>query len=321
MTRMFPSAMGIAHPPQVVDDGETMQCPEWARAAIWLGWWCRKQQLPDHRILAVCVVPARELVAAFVGMGCLIAGAQGFDGGLTWDQLRAFPPGTEVFWKSGNRRYSGTILSADKAYADLVSVRIVTGNRADVSAIWRISEETFDQYPFSDVKLPTRLGSLVIEDVIRFLGGLGITPGQRWGWAGGLEALILTSKAGFLQAVAELKVAVQGSVAVPLQQALCLSSDVDGNGKLLVQSRLGDVERPTPISVIDGPEGCDRIDQIRSGNVLLLLSRSEYSARIDNYLREVRQFDDPQAGLVSEEVPDRFPPGFEMAAYFVPRME
>lgn len=318
---MFPTAMGMTHPLQVVDGGETMPCPEWARTAIWLGWWCRKHQLPGHRILAICVVPARQLVAAFAGMGCLIAGAQGFDGGLTWEQVRAFPPGTEVFWKFGKRRYSGTILPADQGFAEMVSVQIVTGNKGDVGAIWRISDATFDQYPFSDVKLPTRLGSQAIDDAVRFLGGLGINPGQRWGWAGGLEALVRTSRTGFLQVVSGLMVTAQGVSSIALDRALCLSSEQEGNGKLLVLPARQDFDQPTPLTILDGPAGFDRIDQIRSGNILLLLSRSEYSARIDNTLREARQFDAPPTGFVCEDVPDRFSRGFELAAYFIPGME
>src|SRR5690242_851705 len=116
--------MLLRHPIFLHDGDEKFPLPDWSKALLWPGWWCRSFQLNETRVLAVVVLPARRYGSIFVGLGCLLAGARQFRGGFSWSNLQSLPPGTEIFWKTADRgvRYQGVILPKHEGAPGLMPV-------------------------------------------------------------------------------------------------------------------------------------------------------------------------------------------------------
>lgn len=306
----------------IQDDEEKGRLPDWAMAEIWLGWWCRKLQLSHDRLLVVAVLPARDMSAAFAGLGCLFAGAEQFCGGLTWDEFRVLPPGTDVFWKtsSSNTRYGGVILDANPSFPEMVQMRITSGKKGVVETTWGISIKTFEKHIFSEENLPTRRRTDVLESVVQFHRELGIATDGRWISTAGAEAQIVTNQARFRKSLQGLEIGAQGSTAVPVEDALCAAKPGDRVlAKLHVVSSVQKSEKPIPVTVLDGRGAFEQVNQIESGNVLILLERSEYTAEVDNFLLELRNVAATIPANVVQDIPSGFPAGMELCAFAVPK--
>ncbi len=306
-----------------IQDGEAKGLlPDWATAEIWLGWWCRNLQLSHDRLLVVSVLPAREMSAAFAGLGCLFAGSEQFCGGLTWNEFRALPPGTDVFWKtsSSNTRYCGVILDANPSFPEMVQMRITSGKKRVVETTWGISIRTFEQHIFSEENLPTQRRTDVLESVIQFHRGLGLTTDSRWISTAGTEAQIVTNHARLRKSLQGLEIGAQDSTALPMEEALCAAKPGDrGLAKLHVVSSVQKSVKPIPVTILDGRGAFEQVDQIESGNVLILLERSEYTAEVDNFLLELRNVAASLPEDVVQGIPSAFPAGMELCAFTVPK--
>lgn len=307
----------------LIQDGkEKVRLPDWAIAEIWLGWWCRKLQLAQDRLLVVAVLPARDMSAPFAGLGCLFAGVEQFRGGLTWDEFCALPPGVAVFWKtlSNNTRHGGVILDTNPSFPEMVQIRITSGKKRVVETTWGISIQTFEQHIFSEENLPTPRRTDVLESVIQFHRELGLATDNRWVSTAGAEAQIVTNQARFRKSLQGLEIGAQDSTTIRVEEALCAAKPGDsGLTKLHVVSSVQQSAKLIPVTILDGRGAFDQVDQIESGNVLILLERSEYTAEVDNFLLELRNVAASLPGDVVQGIPSAFPAGMELCAFAVPK--
>lgn len=319
----FPACMPIRHQMYLHEAGVKHVMPAWAKATLWLGWWARRWQLPDSRLLAVTVLPSRDLAAMFASLGCVIAGAQQFDKEFSWDDLVALPAGSSIFWKTpgSNIRYEGIVLDPLILEGQLlVTVRIEKGRPRERGTLRSFSQVRFAECIFSEACLPTKQGSQVMENAFSFLHSVGIPVKRSWFWSAGVEASLRTNMTRFWNAVDGLEITVSDSGPYPVADALCSAmADERRNVKVRVASAARAAEKASPVHILDGIDTFHQIRDIGSGNVVVILDRAEYSPEVHNFLLNARSFSrDPSRELL-ESVPERFPPGFELSAFVLPR--
>lgn len=314
----FPEAMALRHPILIRDLGGESALPDWARAEIWLGWWCRRLQLAERRLLVVAVVPSRELAAAFAGLGCLLAGAQLFRDGFTWSDFRNLPLGTEVFWRTASDRskYGGVVLDSP-VISDVVAVKIATSRRQrDIGVIWYFTEQKFAECLFSEESLPNARRSAAMENTMRLHHDLGLETNPLWIWTAGPEARIVTNQTKFWNDLKDMHIRTKDSDSLPFVDTLCAAKGTDKTlAKLRIASAGYAPDQNVPVTILDGDNACDRILQFESGNVLMLLDHAEYSADIRNYLLEARNVEEDPPAEALADMPARLPPGIEVAAF------
>ena len=313
----LPNTMALHHPIFIREDGLSVPLPSWAKAELWLGWWCRRFQFENNRLLVVAILPSCELAAAFAGLGCLIAGAQQFHGGLNWGEFRELSIGEEVFWKvaSSSTRYGGIVIEPTDLYSDLVSLRITTGKKNKIGSIWCISEATFKQHLFSEDNLPTLRGTVSMENAMRLHRNLGLETKPRWIWTAGSEARVVTNQSRFREALAGLDIGAQGSEAIPFEDALCAPRGNDQPAKLRILSVGHPIGGDAPVTILDGEAAFHRIQHIETGNILILLERTEYTAEIHNFLLDLHNVAKAPSPDAMMDFPSRFPPGMEFSAF------
>jgi hypothetical protein len=318
----FPACMQIRHQMYLQEAGVKHLIPAWARATLWLGWWARRWQLPDSRILAVTVLPSRELAAMFASLGCVIAGAQQFDKGFSWDDLVALPEGSSIFWKIPGikARYEGVVLQPLIIEGQLLAtVRIEQGRPRERGTVWSFSQGRFAECIFSEVCLPTRQGSQVMESAFALLHSVGVQVKRSWLWSAGIEASLRTNMTRFWNALEGLEIGAADSGMCPAEDALCsATADQRRNAKVQVASAIRAAEKASPVHILDGIDAFQQVRDIGSGNVVVILDRAEYSPEVHNFLLNARSFSRDLPLELLESVPERFPPGFELSAFVLP---
>ena len=316
----FPERMLIRHPIFLMDGEERLPLPDWSKALLWLGWWCRSFQPNRSRILAVAVLPVRSYASAFAGLGCLMAGAMLCRGGFSWDDLKSLPLGHEIFWKTAGNgvRYQGVILQPSEGAPDLVPVRITATRRSkEIGLVWSFSPAKFSECLFSEECLPTENGTAAINNALRFYRDAGLETDSRWLYSSGAEALIMTNQSSFWDAVDGLQIAVRKEGAIPLRDALCVASIHDRGVAKLRLSPANRMPGPicSPVTILDGASAWDQMTYANSGNVLLLLDRTEFTVDIRNFLLDVANYADEPTAEMKLNIPDRLPPGIELTAF------
>lgn len=312
--------MLLRRPIFIQDGDERLPLPDWSKALLWLGWWCRSFQLNEKRILAVVVLPVRTYASIFAGLGCLLAGARQFCGGFSWEDLKNLSPGSEIFWKTASHgvRYQGVILERHEGTPDLVPVRITATRRSrEVGLVWSFSPAKFAECLFSEECLPAEKGTAAMDNALRFHRDLGLETDPRWVCTAGAEGLIITNQTSFWDAVDGMQIAARADAPLPLGDVLCAASIHDrGVTKLRLSaaSRVPD-QICAPVTILDGPAAWDQMSQVDSGNILVLLERTEYTADVQNILLEAASYSDEPPADIKRDIPDRLPPGVEVTAF------
>jgi hypothetical protein len=207
-----------------------------------------------------------------------------------------------------------------KSHGPLQVVGLGTNRISTVETTWGISIKTFEKHIFSEENLPTRRRTDVLESVVQFHRELGLATDGRWISTAGAEAQIVTNQARFRKSLQGLEIGAQGSTAVPVEDALCAAKPGDRVlAKLHVVSSVQKSEKPIPVTVLDGRGAFEQVNQIESGNVLILLERSEYTAEVDNFLLELRNVAATIPANVVQDIPSGFPAGMELCAFAVPK--
>lgn len=159
-----------------------------------------------------------------------------------------------------------------------------------------------------------------MENAYAFLHSVGVQVKRSWLWSAGTEACLRTNMARFWNTLDGLKIGAADSGLCPAKDALCpATADERRNAKVHVASAIRAAEKASPVHILDGIEAFHQVRDIGSGNVVVILDRAEYSPEVHNFLLNAKSFSrDPSRELL-ETVPERFPPGFELSAFVLPR--
>jgi hypothetical protein len=258
----------------------------------------------------------------FTSVGCVIAGAQRFERGFGWDDLVNLPAGSEIFWKipGSKTRYEGVVLESPVlAGQEMVRVRVEKGGVRERGIVWSFSPQKFTECIFSEACLPSRQGSQVMENAFAFIQSVGVSVKRSWLWSAEIEVSLRTNMTRFWSAIDGLALGVSDAAPCPAGDALFPSTTDDKRGgKAQVASSTRASERSSPVHILDGLDAFHHVRDIGSGNVVVILDRTEYTPEVNNFLLSARSFSrDPSPELL-ETVPERFPPGFELSAYVLP---
>ena len=314
----LPDAMPSLDIISVVDGKDAYTLPVWAKAQVWLGWWLRDLQLEKTRILAVAQLPSRSLAAAFTGLGCLMAGLNCFDGGFQWGNFTSLSIDTKVFWRSNNKKYAGVICQSDNQDSNLVPVEVTNGPRCELGMKWWFSQKKFNECQFSTENLPTPRRAEAMEAVLPFFAEISHSDHERWIASKGAEVRLLTNMTHFHEELRNLQMQIGDMAPVSLEKILCSAKIGEGTpAKLRISSERSMTDEYFPVSILDGAAALFQLRDIEQGNIAVLLDRDEYTPEIQNLLIEAGSVAQAPSECVMQNVPEKMPPGFEVAAYLL----
>lgn len=318
------SFLNLKHSISNWEDGEELPIPEWATILIWLGYWSRRTQLQDKRLIVFAILPTRELAASFAAFGAILGGARSFVDSLSWPKFRNKPIGSVVYWKErqGTKKFEGTILKFEEMHGtELITLQItkptLAARRGDMFSIGR---GQFDNYLFTEEKPPTTSRSSTFsrsESWFKILLG-DLNP--KWIWSDGAESILVTRMTGFENAIADLSLSCDDTSPVPILDLLCISkSNESAQSKLRISHPRGKLDGRYPLAILDGAEAFHEASHLSGTlNILTILDRSEFSEGINDRMLELGSIANEVQLEEFGEIPVRFPPGFELAAYVVP---
>lgn len=307
---------------RVAVDGRAALLPDWARAAVQLGAWSRySSSVESGRLIVFCVVPCREVFTAFLGLGAVIAGGILFKKGFSWEDLVSLEPGTKIFWKMKGESASYSGVLGEHQYVNgqkLVSVSI--SKPARKKGAWFFSEAKFSECIFSEASLPSarRAGEFVAAE--NFYGCLGVPLASKWLITAGAEVQFVTQIAGFRRAFSGWSLTTESEKArLPLDQLLMLREEKEtALGKARMMHRMGSFPGGCPVTIFDGPLAFQRLPDIDSASLVVVLERGEVAEEHIDFLLNASQEHCPEAArLLPQFAPEAIPRTVELAGYFL----
>jgi len=308
----------------VVDGSLRASLPDWAASLVWLGGWCRSNRVAAKRLIVFVVLPAREFAAAFLGLGCLLAGARQYEDSLSWPKFKALKVGRRVFWsrKDGTTRYQGSLLGATACGgAEFIAVKITKARRkAEVDTRLMINRKYFDDYRFTEEEPPTRPRALSLNAAGQSLACLVENCNPKWIWTDGAEGLVVTSVAPFEASMSDLAISVDGRPPIPMSDILCSGrNNSQCHAKLRIDHPRGALAGDFPLVILDGPSAFAIHEHLSPlSNILVVLDRCEYREDIHNAALGVRSIStEGLTAVLPSSMPNLFAPSIEIAAYLI----
>jgi len=309
----------------VLDGTEEHSLPEWAASLIWLGSWCRGFQDPARRLVSVAVMPARDLAAAFAALGALLAGAELYKDELSWPRFRVLPAGTTVYLKSldGKVKYSGIILGTEELDgSEFMKISVTKpASNAKSGLVLSVSKRHFDGYLCRLEKPPSEPETESLAQTRHFLASLNPRIHDKWIWADGAEALVVTKIASFDQSLINLSLRGAWGQTAAISDLLCMArSGGSEHAKLRLTHPRGDISGAIPLAILDGKDPLEIHEHLKADcNLLVLLARHEYTDGIDDLFLQLKAASRETVEVDNASLPDRLPPGMDIRAYLVDR--
>lgn len=268
--------------------GNAFSLPDWARTAVELGAYARYASASkERRLIICCVVPCRDVFTALVGLGSVIAGGLLFRKGFSWEDLMSLEPGTEIYWKihGESHNYTGVLEPHEEVHGQtLVPVTISKPSRK--KGRWYFSESKFRECVFSEEGLPSVYASERFSIAESFYDTLGVSAASKWLMTAGAEVRFVTKGAHFRRTLEGWAMTSKmKSIASSLDQLLILREETDSSlAKARMTHHMGAFVNDCPVSIIDGPLAFQRIPDIGSGSLVVVLERGELNEEHDDLL-------------------------------------
>lgn len=318
---MLPSELSVRI--SVLDGGEKHILPDWAASLVWLGAWCRKNQIMGRRLIVFAVLPSRELAAAFASLGCLVAGSIAFEDKISWPIFRALPLGRGVFWKhkSNGTHYGGDIVGFSGADGEeFIEVKITkAAKRSSLGVIMTVNKRHFDDYRFTENKPPSTAKSVSFDVAGQALGALAGGVDPKWIMTDFAEGLIVTNITSFENSIENLALSIDSGPPVSVSDLLCLGRNKGHwHAKLRLEPPKGTVEGRFPLAILDGGKAFSVHEHINAArNVLIILDRSEHVIEVHDVAKSLKSISQDLGVDFADVIPLTFTPGIEIAAYLI----
>ena len=306
---------------RVVVGESARSLPDWASAAVQLGAYARYASAlqEEGRLIICCVVPSRDVFTALVGLGSVIAGGLLFKKGFCWEDFKNLEPGTEIYWKKNGEtcNYSGVVEAHEEVQGQtMVPVMILKPSRK--KGRWYFSESKFRECIFSQEGLPSVQASERFTIAESFYEALGVSASSKWLMTAGAEVRFVTKGAQFRRTLEDWAMTSDSdSVGSSLDQLLILRDEGDSSlAKARITHHLGTFLNECPVSIIDGPLAFQRISDIDSGSLVVVLERGELAEEhVDLLLQASHEHSQESEEQFSELALSKIPSTVEVTGY------
>jgi hypothetical protein len=302
-------------------DENIVPLPDWARSAVEIGALARYAAVStDSRLIVCCVVPCRGIFTALVGLGAVASGGSLFRKGFTWTELLNLSPGTEIFWtaKGEKQKFAGIIEPHEEIGGQTLVPVTVTKGPPKKMGRWFFSEAKFRECIFSEEKLPSSSASDQFAKAERFYSGLGLSTGSSWLMTAGAEVRFVANRAAFRRSFEGWGLTSDtNSDSSSLDQLLILRDEKDSSlAKARITHHLGSFGNDCPVFILDGPLAFQRIPDIESGSLVVVLERDELAEEHIDLLLQARNEHSVEYELkFAELAPKNIPATVEVTGY------
>lgn len=315
MNRLSPECIGVSI------EGNRAPLPDWASAAVEIGAWARHSASSnDSRLIVCCVVPCRAVFTALVGLGAVAAGGALFQKGFSWTDFLSLNPGTAIFWteKGKKQKFAGIVEPHEEIGGQTMVPVTVTKGPAKKIGRWLFSEAKFRECIFSEEKLPSSAASDQFARAGGFYSALGVPADSSWLMTAGAEVRFVANRAALKRSLEgwELTSDMENDPA-PVDQLLILRDEGDpALAKARVSHVRGSVTSDCPVSVLDGPLAFQRIPEIETGSLVVVLERNELAEEHCDLLIQARHEHSLECERkLAELVPSNIPTTVEVTGY------
>lgn len=274
---------------KIVIANSQRQLPPWADWLMALGEWMREQAPRPGKRVVVVRLPARNLAAAFVGLGALCTAARLHDESLDWEALRNLPEGASVHWRKPTgakpRRYSGRVGALVTMHgADFLSIEEMDSRGRSTGSKFYLPRSTALSHGVTLGAMSARADEN-LTSAARFMQSLNSDSSLAWSRSPMADSTVVTERASFLQDLEEIKVKAALDSGLLMLDALSIA-DTQGrtHGKLLVvptrTERIHDA--PNGVTILDGAAAVSKLGHLSARSIVILMAHSEYDEEVSH---------------------------------------
>jgi len=317
----------------ITDSGsglELQTIPKWVEFMIWAGW---KMHLtkPDARYVMVLLLPERYCCSAFCSFGAILAGSATAHSSFRWDDFSELESGDTIFliYKNEGKPLSGEATVGDFYENDPSSgrwVNLITKRKRHCGAKFLINKNNIESFQISKERHISQIRLGRLNKLSKFLNAIVDGYQQSWIVGNSIESVIVTNKADWLRHMEDVNIAINGlsrsiKNRIELRELLMLGDCENSSSShtRVVSSVSTDEVNKNPLTILDGPDALARWENHLQGNIIVLLSRAEYTEEAENIISMLSSCRMDDLALKPEFDPAKIIPGdSEMALFALP---
>ena len=297
--------------------------PDWAVTALEIGALAGyAANLAESRLVLFCVVPCRQIFTALLGFGTLACRAAISENRYSWLDFLSIDDGTEVFWTQPGIKesFAGKLMPQEIIGGNIMRSAAITRpkKKSTEGLKWIFSESKYKQCVFSADRLPLKNASENFEKADKFFKELDVKIGAGWFMKKGAELRIISNISSFQNSLKGWTLTAENlNYSISLENLLLLKKEGDTVfAKTLITSSLGRILSKCPVSILDGPLTFQRIQDIDSGSLIIVLERHELmQEHIDFLIQAKSQHIQKSNDALQHLIPKKIASTVEVSGY------
>jgi len=312
---------------------ELQVTPKWIDFMIWTGWKMRNVN-SDSRQIMVLLLPERYCCSAFCSLGAILAGSTIAHNTVMWDDFLTFDTGDTIYliYETEGRMIPGEAVTGDFCENDGLSgrwVKIKTKRKNHSGVSFLINKNNIESYQISKERHASQMKLGKLKKLSRFFSNVVDGYQESWIVSNRVESVIVTNKAVWLRQMEGVNISDCSELSSSLNDKFELSQllmtgdfeDSPSSHTRIVAAISADEIGEIPLTIMDGVDALVRWESYLKSNIIVLLSRAEYTEEAENILSMLSSFrEDDLVQKMDIDVTKIMPGDTEMTLFALPNV-
>ncbi len=278
--------------------------PKWIRFMLWAGWEMRMNN-SDSRQIMVMLLPERYCCSAFCALGAVMAGSTLSPSSITWNDLRSLCEGETIFLliEHGGKLkpVAGTVGKFDDgSVAEGRWIHVTSGNKALNGASVMVLKDNVEKYGLSHTAHASQIKLGKLKKISGLFSKTVSGYDESWIVSNSIESAVVTNKTEWLRQIEGLNIVLPkepegaGKFSFELSSLLMISDcrETPSSHTRVVSSLSIENTGGVPLVILDGADALSKWESCLNGNLIVLLSRSEFTEEAQNILSMLSSYRD-----------------------------
>ena len=272
--------------------------PKWIEFMIWAGWKMHATSL-DSRQIMVLLLPERYCCSAFCSLGAIVAGSTIARSSVMWDEFLKFNEGGSIYLLYNHKGKTKPIEATIGSYSrsddiDGRWVVVKSKNKSLDGLSILMTKNNIDGLQISNTPHASQIKLGKLNKISKFYNQIINGYQESWIVKSNIESVIVTNKAAWTRQIEEVHIAMDSELLDSVNdkdkyelRKLLMTGDCEDSSAShtrIVSTTSADKVDKIPLTIMDGVDALARWESYLQSNLIVLLSRAEYTEEAENIL-------------------------------------
>lgn len=278
--------------------------PKWIEFMIWAGWKMRTN-ISKSRQIMVMLLPERYCCSAFCSLGAVMAGSTFPCDSISWEEFEKFNEGKSIFLLVEHR---GKIKPVEGVVGEFTNdintegrrVKIQSRNKNLNGASVLVLKSNIEKYQISITPHASQIKLGKLTKLSRFFNKTINGYQESWIVGNNIESAVVTNKVAWIRQIEGVNVisnnAPKGAAnhSFELSKLLMIAdcNETPSSHTRIISSVSSEDIEGVPLVILDGIEALSKWESYMQSNVIVLLSRSEFTEEAENIISMLSTYRD-----------------------------